>query len=83
MRSERKVFSLRGHQAGSPMTLRESEHRVDALDSTGALIATARFVSPSAGWGIVQCMPAPRILGYEPLKDDAIRKLRHIVGEMK
>ncbi len=76
------MFALRGNQITDPMRLRLSARRVDALDATGLLIATARFVSPTAGWEVTLAPLFRQVVSFEPFKDEAILQLRRVVGEV-
>ena len=78
---ERKVFSLQGHQAAGPMTLRETTGKVQALDSTGTEIGLAQYVR-GTGWVIVRTIYYRQIMDTKRDKLEAILALRHLVGDL-
>lgn len=79
---DRTVFSIRPDgQLGCTMTLRVDAGRIEARDTTGAMLALAKFL-PGEGWGIVRLLPYARPIGFESTKDAAIMRLRHVIGEM-
>ncbi|MDT2007063.1 hypothetical protein FXW78_25495 [Rhodococcus opacus] len=75
------MFALHGNQITDPMRLRLRARRVDPLDATGLLIATARFVSPTTGWVITLAPLSRQVVSVESCKDEAILRLRRVVGE--
>ena len=79
---DKKVFALTSGGIGARMTLRYTPFTIEAVDSTGALIATAHHVNNRDGWVIVD----PRtheVLGTEVHKPEAELELRKIVGLRK
>lgn len=74
-----KVFSLRNGEIASPMELVETARQIDALDSTGCLVASAHYIH-GTGWVIVK--PGRKeVLDTVTYKPDARLALRKVVGQ--
>lgn len=78
---DQKVFALGPNGIGEPMTLRRRPKEIDAIDSTGARIATAHYLH-GTGW-IITHERTREVLGSEQYKPDAETRLREIVGQRR
>ena len=76
-----RVFALGPRGIGEPMTLRRTAKEIQAIDSTGAHIATAHYLH-GTGW-IITHVGTREVLGTAQYKPDAELELRKIVGLRK
>lgn len=79
---EYTMFAPRGKMLTAPMRLRLRARHVHAPDNTGLPIATARFTSPATGRVITLAHPFRQVVSVEPVQDEAILRLRRVVGEV-
>lgn len=78
---DQKVFALGPRGIGEPMTLRRLPKEIQAIDSTGAHIATAHY-RHGVGW-IITHEGRKEVVGTAKYKPDAETALREIVGLRK
>ena len=77
--NDQHVWSLRGHKAATPMILRESAGKLEALTEGGNPLAYATYIH-GTGWALT-LHGVRRIFKVTPDKPAAVLALRHLVGE--